>query len=208
MIDYQKKKTPCQFLVSYKYIEPYVKNKKTLDLGCATGEYLETFSSNSEGTDFSDINISICHSKGLKVTKSDFNTILPFRDESFEVVFCSHVLEHVDCPLNVLREINRILKKGGLLILGLPIEASLVRFFKDRYFEDHSGHIYSFSIENIKRLLNFSEFKCYKIIWDIVWGRKFFLRWLLGLVQKLPLNLVKWWANGYWVIAVKNNNDC
>jgi len=44
----------------------------------------------------------------------------PFKDNSFDVVEASHVLEHLDRPFDVMRELHRILKPGGKLILKVP----------------------------------------------------------------------------------------
>ncbi len=44
----------------------------------------------------------------------------PFKSNSVDEVYCNHVLEHVKEPDKTLREINRILKKGGILILNVP----------------------------------------------------------------------------------------
>lgn len=46
-------------------------------------------------------------------------------DESFDCVFCSGVLEHVDNYSAALKEITRILKSVGILLLGLPFRQSL-----------------------------------------------------------------------------------
>ena len=45
---------------------------------------------------------------------------LPFPDNSFDGVICSELLEHVETPLDVLREAWRVLKPGGILIGGAP----------------------------------------------------------------------------------------
>jgi dolichol-phosphate mannosyltransferase len=45
---------------------------------------------------------------------------LPFAGESFDAVLCSEVLEHVPDPLVMLRELDRVLRPGGTLILGTP----------------------------------------------------------------------------------------
>lgn len=45
---------------------------------------------------------------------------LPFKDESFDTVFCSQVLEHLSDPKRALGEMARILKKEGHLILSAP----------------------------------------------------------------------------------------
>jgi len=50
----------------------------------------------------------------------DATAVLPFRDESFTVVFCCCVLEHVPEPHKVLTEISRVLETGGLAIISLP----------------------------------------------------------------------------------------
>jgi SAM-dependent methyltransferase len=45
---------------------------------------------------------------------------IPSEDESFDVVLCTQVLEHVPDPLQVLREFRRVLCSGGLLIATVP----------------------------------------------------------------------------------------
>ena len=44
----------------------------------------------------------------------------PFEDETFDSAVCSEVLEHVFEPNQFLKEVNRVLKKNGLIILTLP----------------------------------------------------------------------------------------
>jgi SAM-dependent methyltransferase len=48
------------------------------------------------------------------------NQLLPFADESFEVVFSADVLEHVDDPFGSASEIVRVLKPGGFVYIDLP----------------------------------------------------------------------------------------
>lgn len=45
---------------------------------------------------------------------------LPFKKEAFDMVLCLEVLEHVESPLDVLREIYAVLRKGGVLVLSAP----------------------------------------------------------------------------------------
>ena len=45
---------------------------------------------------------------------------LPFKPKSFDTVLCSEVIEHVKEPYTALKEINRVLKKSGILILTAP----------------------------------------------------------------------------------------
>ena len=48
-----------------------------------------------------------------------------FPDNFFDMVICNHVLEHIKYDKTALREIHRILKKGGLAILMVPIDYNL-----------------------------------------------------------------------------------
>lgn len=48
---------------------------------------------------------------------------LPFPDDSFDVVYSSHVLEHVVSEEKSLQEMKRVLKPGGVLIIGMPTAA-------------------------------------------------------------------------------------
>lgn len=45
---------------------------------------------------------------------------MPFANDSFDVVLCNHVLEHVDDDIQAMREIARVLKPGGYAILQVP----------------------------------------------------------------------------------------
>lgn len=46
-------------------------------------------------------------------------------DGSFDCVFCSGVLEHVDDPQAAMAEIERVLRPGGLLLLGVPFRQAI-----------------------------------------------------------------------------------
>ena len=56
----------------------------------------------------------------LAKLKMDIHKI-PMEDNSINVIFCNHVLEHVDDDLKAMREIYRVLKKGGYAVLQIPL---------------------------------------------------------------------------------------
>jgi ubiquinone/menaquinone biosynthesis C-methylase UbiE len=53
---------------------------------------------------------------------------LPFKASTFDAAVCLEVLEHVFEPLQVLKEIKRVLKKGGYAVFLVPSENFLFRF--------------------------------------------------------------------------------
>ena len=55
----------------------------------------------------------------LAKVKMDIHEI-PFEDDSIDIIFCNHVLEHVDDDMQALREMRRVLKPGGWAILQVP----------------------------------------------------------------------------------------
>lgn len=55
----------------------------------------------------------------LAKVKMDIHEI-PFTENTFDVVLCNHVLEHVNNDIKAMREIHRVLKPGGFAILQVP----------------------------------------------------------------------------------------
>ena len=58
--------------------------------------------------------------KGVEEFGADLNKSLEIPDNSFDVVICREVIEHVESVPHTLREFHRILKDGGTLILTFP----------------------------------------------------------------------------------------
>tara|TARA_Y100001978_G_C23621977_1_gene398953 strand:+ start:86 stop:892 length:807 start_codon:yes stop_codon:yes gene_type:complete len=58
-------------------------------------------------------------------------TNLSFEDNSFDVIFCNHVLEHVIEDNVAMKELHRVLKPNGWAILQVPISAILEETFED-----------------------------------------------------------------------------
>lgn len=56
---------------------------------------------------------------------------LPFDDNSFDVVFCNHVLEHITDDTKAMQELFRVLKKGGFGIFQIPQDLSREHTFED-----------------------------------------------------------------------------
>ena len=58
-------------------------------------------------------------------------TDIPYKDESFDVVLCNHVLEHVVEDQKAMRELFRVLTQGGWAILNSPTDPRRAKTFED-----------------------------------------------------------------------------
>lgn len=56
---------------------------------------------------------------------------VPLEDNRFDVVFCNHVMEHVDDALQCMRELHRVMKPGGWGIMQVPQDYSLEKTYED-----------------------------------------------------------------------------
>jgi SAM-dependent methyltransferase len=56
---------------------------------------------------------------------------LPFEDQSFDVIFCNHVLEHIVDDKKAMQELFRVLKKEGFGIFQIPQDLSRQKTFED-----------------------------------------------------------------------------
>jgi SAM-dependent methyltransferase len=98
-----------------------IRNPKFLDVGCGTGANLEMLQKfgKAEGVDVSDDALEFCRKKGLTAHKG-LAEKLPFPDESFDVVTALDVVEHLDDDVAGLKEMNRVLKTGGKILIFVP----------------------------------------------------------------------------------------
>lgn len=63
-------------------------------------------------------------------------TNLPFDDDSFDVIFCNHVLEHIQDDIKAMRELFRVMKKGGMGIFQIPQDLNRESTFEDNTITD------------------------------------------------------------------------
>lgn len=88
---------------------------------------------------------------------------LPFEDESFDVIFCNHVLEHIIDDKKAMSELYRVMKKGGWGILQVPMKNSLEKTYEDFTITDpkerqkHFGqydHVRWYGMDYFERLIS------------------------------------------------------
>lgn len=56
---------------------------------------------------------------------------LPFKDNSYDIIFCNHVLEHIPDDTKAMQELYRVLKPGGMGVFQIPQDLSRVTTFED-----------------------------------------------------------------------------
>lgn len=89
------------------FLAPYASPKKVLDLGSGGSSYDRFFPNR--------LTVDIDPERGPEIV-ADIHK-LPFKDEEFEIILCTEVLEHLVRPSVAIAEIHRVLKKKGMLLL-------------------------------------------------------------------------------------------
>ena len=109
------------------------KGLRLLEVGCGDGALCGVLHSSLgaavTGVDISDKGLAYARMMfGQRGWRGEFRQVsgdgMGFPDASFEVVVCSDVIEHVDDPQAMLREIHRLLAPGGRLVITTPIRFS------------------------------------------------------------------------------------
>ncbi|MEA3478828.1 MAG: class I SAM-dependent methyltransferase [Bacteroidota bacterium] len=96
----------------------------------------------------------------LAKVKMDVHDI-PFEENTFDVVFCNHTMEHVEDDLKAMRELHRVLKAGGWGIIQSPINIKRDLTYEDpsitseKNREEHFGqkdHVREYGLDYPQRL--------------------------------------------------------
>ncbi len=101
------------------------KSARLLDLGCWDGSFTlelgRTIGTDKlYSVDIVEEFVQQCETKGIKAYCGDLNKPLPFESESFGVVHANQVLEHIHHTDLFIKEIHRVLKSGGYVVLSTP----------------------------------------------------------------------------------------
>jgi len=136
------------------------KSRKFLDVGCGTGVLMQDLSIYGEswGMDCSLIVLNYCRKRGNRfLKKADLEEKLPFKNDFFEVVTCLDVLEHIKNEKSALKELFRIIKPGGLLVITVPAFPKLWT-----YWDEKNGHKRRYLLKELKVKLRKEGFKVVK----------------------------------------------
>jgi SAM-dependent methyltransferase len=132
-----------------------------LDVGCRGGVMIKLVGViRWIGVDIDEKALAVARAAGIPCAQMDFTTALGFRDESFDAVSMTDVLEHIPYPSIIVREVHRILKKkpGSIYFGSVPLDYHLHRRWKVLRGKRLSGeqtHVHHFSFQELDRLLRF-----------------------------------------------------
>lgn len=92
--------------------------KPMLDIGCGSSRILQSLH-HAIGIDININRLRYMRKYNVPLLNGSIFS-LPFKNNSFECVICSQVIEHIPFDLVIFDEMTRVLKKGGRLIIGTP----------------------------------------------------------------------------------------
>ena len=157
----------------YQAIDPRQLDLKSagrlLDVGCGTGRHileLSRYEGTFVGLDMADEDLkkmryllALAAQEGrlvanVHIAQGD-GMSLPFKDDEFDQVICTEPLEHVDDDEAMLRDLIRVLRPGGVLVVSVPDEYSerLLWRLSPRYRTAPGGHVRIYRRKQIKGLL-------------------------------------------------------
>ena len=172
---------------------------RILDVGCGTGANLEMLSEfgQAEGVDVATEALMFCRSRGVTGVRLGEAEKLPYEDDSFDLVTGLDVVEHLDDDLAGLKEMHRVLRRGGHALLFVP-----AFMFLWGVQDDVSNHRRRYTIGDLRDVVTRAGFEIERTTYANI---TFFLPILLGralmrLTGFRPAsenNLTLSWLNGF-----------
>ena len=140
-----------------------------LEIGCANGDVLAELEAEFpvvQGIELSEEAAAAAQARGLDVfcgTLEEFNT-----DQRYDLIFMSHVIEHVLDPVATVARITSLLAPGGVLYLETPNIGSLdAKIWKQRWGLIHfPRHLYLFDRTTIRRLIESAGLETEAVRWE------------------------------------------
>ncbi len=151
-----------------KKLRMYLPEKgRVLDIGAATGAYLAAFK--NAGWDVFGVEISDFARESAKTTYG-ITTIYPnletasFASDYFDFIYMVHVIEHFPEHISLLKEVNRVLKPGGILFIATPNFGSpaAAKMKSEWPSLKPDQHLTFFTPKTLKMVLIHSDFKIVK----------------------------------------------
>lgn len=134
---------------------------RLLEIGCSTGEMLAAARNSFQvsGVEADEAAGNVARARGLNCLSGTLFEA-QFADQTFDAAAMYHVIEHLPSPRETLRELHRILRSGGWLVIETPnIATPWVRLLGPRWRQFIPDHVYFFSPATITRLCRETGFE-------------------------------------------------
>lgn len=209
---------PAKWSILEKALKQYDKSISILDVGCSGGGkllYLYNMGyRNIQGIDYADDVFKPFWDAYpfLNIKKGNAERLSIFHKGKFDVVYASHLLEHLPNPQLCVKEVKRILKKTGQFIIGVPNgyhlnDIIMRKIQKLRY--GTTDHLQVFSLADISNMLVKYGFRIQKV--EKVYGSLEFFQdvRINNVIFHLPLILLYklckrvYWKEQYYNIIAK-----
>jgi SAM-dependent methyltransferase len=180
-------------------ISKYYKTGRLLDIGCGTGEFLNTCKSAKWQTigiepDDDARNMAI---KNFDLDVRGEAELKKLEDASFDVISMWHVLEHVPRLNERVEELKRLIKPNGTIIIAVPNCNSLdAKIYKEQWAAyDVPRHLYHFTPKDIDSLFTKHGMKVYRIL-PMVFD-SFYVSMLSEKIKTGKTNIIRSTWNGF-----------
>ncbi len=192
---------------------------KILDLGCGDGRLAEELIKKGHqvcGLDCCEEGLKIAKQRGVITFKSDLEENLPFKNSFFDLVLLLDTLEHLYDQKNVLKEVGRVLKSNGSLIISYPnhfdlrnrlnilLGRGIIHWAHRKYKETHAwsyGHIRFLLFKELAELLNLCGFYPKIVQFNFMAGGVIPRRATPAFFRKLILKLWSQLLTGKYVLV-------
>jgi len=163
----QAKGREITFKKCLNLVEKHAPQKgKILDIGCAAGFFIKVAKENGWNIHGVEVSKWLAEYGKKELGLNIFAGTLAeakYQDSMFDVITMWDVLEHTPDPTTVLAEVNRILKKDGVLFINWPDEGSvLTKLAGKKWWFYLSNHMYYFTDKTLADMLKKAGFQPFK----------------------------------------------
>jgi 2-polyprenyl-3-methyl-5-hydroxy-6-metoxy-1,4-benzoquinol methylase len=168
-VSHSKKMNDFQYEQAKYFIEKYnLRDKKVLEVGCGDGNFLNILRAsgvkaygNEPSTPFRELALK----KGLNVDDKFVNENYKHADIPFDAVISREVMEHVPAPVEFLRNIRKLLKPEGHILIEVPNFEKAIREL--RYYDMFPDHLSYFTKESLTAAMLLSGYSNVEIFYGM-----------------------------------------